>query len=168
MIWKCQSGGASPETKRSAALDLRLAVDKEDAHTVVKLLLLGAGEAGKSTLRTQFRLLYSGKAVPDAERRALVPVMQAAALDGMRVLLGWLEAAEAAGVAAGEAGEGVAPPFPSRGRRALYQPESAAALARLRAFRFGLMEMTRHRSRRNAALARDPAAAWGREGVVAM
>jgi hypothetical protein len=48
-----------------------------------------------------------------------------------------------------------------------YSPESAAALASLRVFRFGLMEMTRHRSRRNAALARDPAAGWG-QGVVAM
>jgi hypothetical protein len=85
------SSGVTAETKRSTALDLRLAVDREDAAAAVRLLLLGAGGGGKSTLRAQFRIGF-GKGFPDADRRAHLPVMQQAAVDAMRTLLARPEA----------------------------------------------------------------------------
>ena len=53
-------------------LDKANAQDFEKEREKVKLLLLGAGESGKSTLFKQMQILY-GKGFDEAERRRFLP-----------------------------------------------------------------------------------------------
>jgi hypothetical protein len=86
----CQSR-ASAESKRNQTLDLRLNIDREDAAQVIRVLLLGAPESGKSTLLKQFRVSYS-KGFSEAERRLFLPDMRRLAVDSMKALLARPEA----------------------------------------------------------------------------
>jgi len=86
----CHSGATS-ETKRSQTLDLRLAVDREDANKMIKLLLLGPGESGKSTIFKQFRILY-GKSYTEQERKSFLNIMQRNTIQAMKLLLSRPEA----------------------------------------------------------------------------
>lgn len=52
-------GGSSAEARNNAAIDRQMAKDEEEYQRKLKLLLLGAGESGKSTLFKQMRLLYT-------------------------------------------------------------------------------------------------------------
>jgi hypothetical protein len=85
--------GMTAETKRSNTLDLRMAIDKEDAASVVKVLLLGSGEAGKSTLFKQFRILF-GKNYTDHDRQAFLPAIRNNTLAAMKILIARPEANE--------------------------------------------------------------------------
>jgi hypothetical protein len=51
-----------------------------------QLLLLGAGESGKSTIFKQMRILY-GKGFSEDDRRAFVPVVQSNVLASIRTLM---------------------------------------------------------------------------------
>lgn len=86
----CHSGATS-ETKRSQKLDLRLAVDRDDASKMIKLLLLGPAESGKSTIFKQFRINY-GKAHTDAEKKLFLAHMQRNTIQAMKILLSRPEA----------------------------------------------------------------------------
>ena len=59
---------------RSKKLDLALATDSVVAGTVKKLLLLGAGGSGKSTVFKQMKVIY-GLNYSEAEKKRIAPVI---------------------------------------------------------------------------------------------
>ena len=52
----------------------------------IKLLLLGAGESGKSTIFKQMKVLY-GKPLDDEERRQMTPVVYSNTIGAMKILV---------------------------------------------------------------------------------
>ena len=71
------------EDDRSRELDKQIA--KTDRRTI-RLLLLGAGESGKSTICKQMRLLH-GRGFSEADRAAFRPIVYANILISIRRLL---------------------------------------------------------------------------------
>lgn len=51
----------SPEQQHSAEIDKRIASEKRDFQKTHRLLLLGAGESGKSTIIKQMQLIHVEK-----------------------------------------------------------------------------------------------------------
>jgi len=74
------------EDSRSREIEAQLAHDGERGRRVVKLLLLGAGDAGKSTVFKQLRILY-GHGFSPAERGAFAPIVRSNALSSIRLLV---------------------------------------------------------------------------------
>eukprot|EP00116_Pleurobrachia_bachei_P005762 sb/3466024/ len=60
--------------ERSKALDRQLRFDGERAAREVKLLLLGAGESGKSTIVKQMNIIHKS-GYSDEERRSYIPII---------------------------------------------------------------------------------------------
>ena len=86
-------GTGAPLTKeeaelknKSAALESQLNTAKNDDHAIKKLLLLGAGESGKSTLFKQAIALY-GKGYTDQELHDFVPIIVNNVLTSTKTLL---------------------------------------------------------------------------------
>lgn len=73
------------ETKQSQAIDDLVERDHEKDKTRVKLLLLGAGESGKSTIFKQMKILY-GKGFAEADRKNFRAVIYSNALLSMKTL----------------------------------------------------------------------------------
>jgi hypothetical protein len=82
---------ASAEFKQSAERDRKLQEINKKTWTVeqskIKLLLLGAGESGKSTIFKQMKILYGNK-FPIEERQQQVTVVHSNILGNIRLLLG--------------------------------------------------------------------------------
>lgn len=70
---------------RSIATDRQLQLSQREDSLVNKLLLLGAGESGKSTLFKQMQTIY-GKGFSDAERKNFVHIVHANVVYAMQVL----------------------------------------------------------------------------------
>jgi guanine nucleotide-binding protein G(i) subunit alpha len=70
----------------SQALDNKLANDHQEDKHVNKLLLLGAGESGKSTLFKQMITIY-GKGFNEAERASFVSIIHNNILTSMKTLI---------------------------------------------------------------------------------
>jgi len=86
------------ESSLSSKIDKRLAVSKEKTEGVIKLLLLGAGESGKSTLFKQFNTIY-GAGFSTEDRKKYAPIVHGNVVSGMQILF---RESEAYGVCASE------------------------------------------------------------------
>lgn len=71
---------------RSKDLERDLARQNQRENQIHKLLLLGAGESGKSTLFKQMITIY-GKGFPEAERRTYVPIIHGNIISSMKTLV---------------------------------------------------------------------------------
>ncbi|KPV77664.1 uncharacterized protein RHOBADRAFT_51490 [Rhodotorula graminis WP1] len=71
---------------RNAAIEKTLAQDRENQRREIKLLFLGAGESGKSTIMKQFSLAY-GKPFTDQERLDFRDVIYDNSLRSMQVVV---------------------------------------------------------------------------------
>mmetsp|Transcript_3837 Transcript_3837/g.4960 ORF Transcript_3837/g.4960 Transcript_3837/m.4960 type:complete len:364 (-) Transcript_3837:121-1212(-) len=83
----CAGGQADPEDReRSRDIDKGLRNDRQQANREVKLLLLGAGEAGKSTFAKQMRFLY-GEGFSEEDRVLYKGFITSHLLTSFRMLL---------------------------------------------------------------------------------
>lgn len=71
---------------RSKALERKAEQDRDQDSEVFKLLLLGAGESGKSTLFKQMVSIY-GAGPSDSERRAVEPIIYNNVITSMQMLV---------------------------------------------------------------------------------
>lgn len=80
------SKDSDPEKKQSKEVDKILAKDNKKRKSEVKILLLGAGESGKSTIFKQMRILHS-KGYSLEDRKRFTPVVYGNTLSAIRVLI---------------------------------------------------------------------------------
>jgi GTPase SAR1 family protein len=66
-------------------LEEEMAAEHQKESAKIKLLLLGAGESGKSTVFKQMKVIY-GKQYSDAERAAALPTIYANVIQAMKIL----------------------------------------------------------------------------------
>jgi guanine nucleotide-binding protein subunit alpha len=72
--------------QRTARIDKTLKNDKKLMDRTIKILLLGAGESGKSTIIKQMRIIHSG-GFPEDERRQTRAVIYSNLVIAFKVLL---------------------------------------------------------------------------------
>ena len=72
--------------QRSIELERANEVAWQKEQEKIKLLLLGAGESGKSTIFKQMKVLY-GKPLDDEERRQMTPVVYSNTVVAMKCLV---------------------------------------------------------------------------------
>ena len=84
----------SGEKSRETAMDKKISKDQHASmrrqEDIIKLLLLGAGESGKSTIFKQMKILY-GQAWDSDEMLSLKPVVFANIIQNMRLVLEYAE-----------------------------------------------------------------------------
>jgi len=73
------------EKERSKVLEQQMSTDHSKDQQINKLLLLGAGESGKSTLFKQMITIY-GKGYPESERRTFTPIVYNNVITAMKTL----------------------------------------------------------------------------------
>jgi GTPase SAR1 family protein len=85
----CGSSSASPEEaerkKKSKQLEEQMEKLARQEAEKIKLLLLGAGESGKSTIFKQMKVIY-GEQYSDAERKQQIPTIFSNILQAIKVL----------------------------------------------------------------------------------
>lgn len=92
----CQSTEQVLEEKqRNQEIDAQIKRDKVIMQREIKMLLLGAGESGKSTILKQMKLIHDGGYTPE-ERESFKEVIFSNTIQSMRVTL---EAMESLGIA---------------------------------------------------------------------
>lgn len=85
-------GSSTPRTtvleayQRSRKIDADLEADLVRQKRVLKLLLLGPGESGKSTFVKQMKILHM-QGFSDADRKTYIPVIHGNILEAMKLLL---------------------------------------------------------------------------------
>ncbi|KAI7877236.1 guanine nucleotide-binding protein subunit alpha [Lichtheimia hyalospora FSU 10163] len=82
----CQSNEVSDGKARNEEIENQLKRDKLNMQNEVKLLLLGAGESGKSTILKQMKLIHDGGYSHD-EREAFKEIIFSNTVQSMRVIL---------------------------------------------------------------------------------
>jgi guanine nucleotide-binding protein subunit alpha len=75
------------ETKKSREIDAMIHRDEKVMQKVVKLLLLGAGESGKSTILKQMRLIYTKDGFTKNEKEEWRVIIFNNILDGLRTII---------------------------------------------------------------------------------
>lgn len=78
------------QQEKNKEIELQLRQDAEKAMKEVKLLLLGAGECGKSTILKQMTIIH-GKGYPEEERKEYVPIIYANVVQSMICILNAME-----------------------------------------------------------------------------
>ena len=73
------------DKEKSRALEAQMSADHSSDQQVNKLLLLGAGESGKSTLFKQMITIY-GKGYPETERKTFIPIIFNNVITSMKTL----------------------------------------------------------------------------------
>ncbi|KAI8067942.1 guanine nucleotide-binding protein subunit alpha [Gongronella butleri] len=86
----CQSAEVLEEKQRNNAIEHQIKKDKANMKREVKLLLLGAGESGKSTILKQMKLIHDGGYTPD-ERESFKEVIFSNTIQSMKVTLDAME-----------------------------------------------------------------------------
>lgn len=83
----CQSGSAEVRAaaKASAEVERQMKAAYAKEQEKIKLLLLGAGESGKSTIFKQMRVLY-GAELTEEEKNQITPVVYVNTLSSMKIL----------------------------------------------------------------------------------
>jgi GTPase SAR1 family protein len=81
-----QKQRAKAEKDASKALERTMQNDHMSDQQINKLLLLGAGESGKSTLFKQMITIY-GKGYPDSERKTFAPIIYNNIITSMKTLV---------------------------------------------------------------------------------
>jgi len=82
----CCSNGSDVASARSQAIDTQLKKEKQKIENEVKLLLLGAGESGKSTIVKQMKICYQDGYSKD-EREAFREIIYSNTIQSMKVLI---------------------------------------------------------------------------------
>ncbi|ORZ10398.1 guanine nucleotide-binding protein subunit alpha [Absidia repens] len=82
----CQSNESQDEKARNEEIENQIKRDKINMRNEVKMLLLGAGESGKSTIIKQMKLLHDGGYSHD-EREAFKEIIFSNTVQSMRVIL---------------------------------------------------------------------------------
>ncbi|SAL97214.1 hypothetical protein [Absidia glauca] len=82
----CQSSEVLEEKHRNDAIESQIKRDRANLRRETKLLLLGAGESGKSTTVKQIKLLYDGGYNPE-ERESFKEVIFSNTVQSMKVTL---------------------------------------------------------------------------------
>jgi len=80
----CSSGGE--EGARNKNINRDLQTDRKNMGRMVKLLLLGAGDSGKSTIAKQMKILYLN-GYTEEERKNIIPAIYANILSSMKDIL---------------------------------------------------------------------------------
>ncbi|KAI9246908.1 G-alpha protein [Phascolomyces articulosus] len=86
----CQSAERVQENKRSNQIDSQIKRDRVNLRSEIKMLLLGAGESGKSTILKQMKLIHDGGYTSE-EREGFKEVIYSNTIQSMRVTLEAME-----------------------------------------------------------------------------
>ncbi|KAI7862109.1 guanine nucleotide binding protein, alpha subunit [Spinellus fusiger] len=82
----CQSSGFQEEKARNKEIEKQIRQDKLSMNNQVKMLLLGAGESGKSTILKQMKLIHDG-GYTIVERKAYKKIIFSNILQSMQKIL---------------------------------------------------------------------------------
>ncbi|EPB81339.1 guanine nucleotide-binding protein subunit alpha [Mucor circinelloides 1006PhL] len=82
----CQSTEQVEEKQRNQEIDAQIKRDRVNLRREIKMLLLGAGESGKSTILKQMKLIHDGGYTPE-ERESFKEVIFSNTMQSMRVTL---------------------------------------------------------------------------------
>ncbi|KAI9005632.1 guanine nucleotide binding protein, alpha subunit [Hyaloraphidium curvatum] len=86
----CMSAEDAENKKRNDEIDLQLKKEKADLKNEIKMLLLGAGESGKSTILKQMQLIH-GSGYTTEEREAFKEIIFSNTVQSMRVIMDAME-----------------------------------------------------------------------------
>ncbi|GFX16811.1 guanine nucleotide-binding protein G(s) subunit alpha [Trichonephila clavipes] len=78
---------SDPHRRHSRSLDKEITQRMKDYKKIVKFLLLGAGESGKSTIIKQMRILHTG-GFSDSERKDKILDVKRNILEAIKELIG--------------------------------------------------------------------------------
>jgi len=87
-----KSGSSGGEDAMNRKIQKELAADMKKQDEIVKLLLLGAGESGKSTIFKQMKILY-GKPWDQEELNAMKPVIYSNIIQNLKLVLDYAKTA---------------------------------------------------------------------------